>query len=63
MKKNVKKDLRKIADRISNDTGLTIILSENKQFPFFVKEWDECSTEEEIYRNMKDEWDFANIVV
>ena len=41
--------------------GLTIYDSENEQFPYFVQEWDECFTYEEIKEYWREEMDFANI--
>ena len=41
--------------------GLTIYDSENEQFPYFVQEWDECFTYEEIKEHWREEMDFANI--
>lgn len=38
----------KLNKELSEKYGLTIYDSENKQFPYFVQEWDECYTEEEI---------------
>ena len=34
--------------------GLTIYDAENRQFPYFVQEWDECFTEEEIQKYLPD---------
>jgi hypothetical protein len=39
---------------MSEKYGLTIFDSENKQFPYFVEEWDECFTEEEIQQHLPD---------
>ena len=41
--------------------GLTIYDSENEQFPYFVEEWDECFTYEEIKEHWREDMDFANI--
>lgn len=41
--------------------GLTIYNSENKQFPYFVREWDECFTYDEIKEHWQEDMDFANI--
>ena len=41
---------------LSEKYGLKIYNSENPQFPYFVGEWDECYTEEEIAQYKKD-WD------
>lgn len=41
--------------------GLTIYDSENAQFPYYVQEWDECFTEEEIKLHWNESLDFANI--
>ena len=35
--------------KISKKYGLHIYKSENPQFPYYVREWDECFTEQEIY--------------
>ena len=42
--------------------GLTIYDCENEQFPYFVREWDEAFTEEEIKGYYRDDMDFANII-
>ena len=42
--------------------GLTIYDSENEQFPYFVEEWDECFTYEEIKEHWTEDLDFANII-
>ena len=34
--------------------GLTIYNAENHQFPYFVQEWGECFTEEEIQQYLPD---------
>lgn len=39
---------------MSEKYGLTIYDAENKQFPYFVQEWDECFTEEEIQKYLPD---------
>ena len=39
---------------LSQKYGLTIFNSQNKQFPYFVEEWDECFTEDEIKMHIKD---------
>ena len=39
---------------MSEKYGLHIYNSENEQFPYFVQEWDECFTEDEIIYNKKD---------
>ena len=44
----------KLNKELSKKYGLTIYDSENKQFPYFVQEWDECYTEEEIQMHLKD---------
>ena len=42
---------------LSNRYGLHIYnADQNKQFPYFVREWDECFTEEEIKENLPDWW-------
>ena len=41
--------------------GLTIYDSENEQFPYYVEEWGECFTYEEIKEHWREEMDFANI--
>ena len=41
--------------------GLTIFDSENEQFPYFVQEWDECFTYDEIKEHWREDMDFANI--
>ena len=41
--------------------GLTIYDSENEQFPYFVEEWGECYTYEEIKEHWREDMDFANI--
>ena len=46
---------------MSEKYGLHIYNSENEQFPYFVQEWDECFTEEEIKEHWREEMDFANI--
>ena len=43
--------------------GLTIFDSENKQFPYYVEEWDECFTYDEIKKHWIEEMDFSNINV
>lgn len=46
----------KLNTKMSAEYGLTIYDSENAQFPYFVQEWDECFTEEEIRENIRDHW-------
>ena len=46
---------------MSEKYGLHIYNSENEQFPYFVQEWDECFTEEEIKEHWREDMDFANI--
>lgn len=46
---------------MSEKYGLHIYNSENEQFPYFVQEWDECFTKEEIKEHWREEMDFANI--
>ena len=46
---------------MSEKYGLHIYNSENEQFPYFVQEWDECFTEEEIKEHWREDIDFANI--
>ena len=41
-------------EKLSKEYGLTIYNSQNKQFPYFVEEWDECFTEDEIKHHIKD---------
>lgn len=51
---------RKKNREMSEKYGLSIYdAMDNKQFPYYVREWDECYTEEEIINNLKDEWSMA----
>ena len=47
---------------MSEKYGLTIYDAQNTQFPYFVQEWDECFTEEEIRELHREDLDFANII-
>ena len=40
--------------QMSERYGLHIYNSDNENFPYFVREWDECFTEEEIREHVKD---------
>lgn len=46
---------------LSEKYNLNIYNSFNPQFPYFVREWDECFTEEEIMENLKDKWMTDNL--
>lgn len=48
---------------LSERYGLNIYDCENSYFPYYVEEWDECFTEEEIRALRRDDLDFANIIV
>lgn len=39
--------------KMSKKYGLHIYKSENRQFPYYVREWDECFTEQEIIIHSK----------
>ena len=46
---------------MSEKYHLHIYNSKNEQFPYYVREWDECYTEEEIKFYIKDYWMIANL--
>lgn len=57
-------DMMKLNKEMSNRyKGLTIYDSKNKEFPYFVREWGECFTEDEIREHWNEDLDFANIIV
>lgn len=58
MEEEIKLPLNK---EMSDKYGLTIYDAENEQFPYFVQEWDECFTEDEIREYRREDLDFANI--
>lgn len=57
---NALKSLKKNR-KLSKKYGLHIYNSQNPQFPYWVQEWDECFTEEEIAMHCKDHWMIENL--
>lgn len=57
------KGLKKNKEMSKKYLGLTIYNSQNKQFPYFVEEWDECFTEEEIRGHWEDMQMISNIYI
>ena len=41
-------------EKMSAKYGLTIYNSENKAYPYYVEEWDDCFTKDEIEFHLKD---------